>query len=396
MNSPFEDRMNNTNSAYLNENNYNINQNIPLEQSVEQNDFQRQLNNMHQEVILEGEAFGSDENNIHKLLIKNPNAILNRELTVMEKKMLQRIQRVDEYSWNRGASGGLDTGFEEFNDAIEGGVQSGLILFAAAPNVGKSAFALQLTKNISELNDNVYCEYHSKDDSLNDLLPRWIACDQRISIAQAKNPERFQSEPNILDRRNQGLKNLYKNIHRFSMVDQEDTSDNIEDIEARIKELRMELGEQTRIVIGIDSFYDLTTEQNFGNNDRAEVEYIAKTLKSYTKIYDVTIICTAHLRKVGQRRPITDDLKESNKLEFEANLICLLYNEVGVKNEAADIYWLGEDEDLKMPVLEMHFAKNKFSSFKGLKFFEFIPDNSLFIPSSKEASQRYASLVYQS
>lgn len=358
--------------------------------------FEEQLKKMEQQVHQEGIAFTIEENNINKLKIKDEDSILNRPLNKFEKKMVQRIQRVDDYSWARGASGGLDTGFESFNDALEGGIQPGLIIFAAAPNVGKSAFALQLMKQISENNENVYCEYHSKDDSLNDLMPRWIACDQKIKIGQAKNPERYQSDPDILARRNQGLKNLYSNVNRFSMIDQEDTTDNIEEIEQRLKALRMELGSDVKLVFGVDSFYDLTTEKNFGNNDRAEIEYIAKTLKSYSKIYDVTIICTAHLRKVGQRRPINDDLKESNKLEFEANLICLLHNEVGIRNEAADIYWLGEDEELKMPVLEMNFSKNKFSSFKGLKFFEFIPDNSFFIQTSEEASKRYASLIYQS
>ena len=106
-------------------------------------------------------------------------------------------------------------------------------------------------------------------------------------------------------------------------------------------------------------------------------------------------MCTAHLRKTGNKRPINDDLKENNVIEYEANLLCLMYNEVGIKEEGADIHWISEDSEKKMPVVEVRFSKNKMDSYKGTRFFEFIPEQSLFIQSSEEASKRYSSLIYQ-
>src|SRR5690606_23022808 len=131
----------------------------------------------------------------------------------------------------------------------------------------------QVMSQVSKLNENVYCEYHSLDDSKNEILPRYIASDQHITIGQAKNPERYEDEKEIMEKRNEGIKNLYRNVHRFGLKDE---ALSIEALEERIKLLKMTLPEGTRVVIGIDSFFDLTTEKNLG--DKA-LEYIAKEVK---------------------------------------------------------------------------------------------------------------------
>lgn len=353
------------------------------------------MSQMERMVNEDDQAFAIDPENQKRIRLVNPEVILKREPNAFERAMLQRIERMDQYSWDRGKDGGLKTGFQSFDDALEGGLKPGLILFAAAPNVGKSAFMLQMMKQVAENNENVYCEYHSRDDSIYELMPRWIACDQRITIGQASTPGRYENEEEIMERRNEGLKNLYRLSSKFNMMDAEEAPPYIEDLEEHIKELKMMLPDNTKIVIGIDSFYDLKTKQNFGPNVQKEIAHIAKTIKQYAQTYDLSIMCTAHVRKSNNKRLITDDLKENNVIEYEANLICLLFNEVGIKEEAADVYWESEDEEMKMPVLECRFAKNKFSSFKGTKFFEFVPAKSYFMESTEEASKRYASLIYQ-
>jgi replicative DNA helicase len=356
----------------------------------------------HDEVI-----FGQDPENPKKLKVLNPNAIYNREPTTLEQGMIRRIDSVDTYAWNRGKEGGLTTGFPLFDEGMEGGLQPGLILFAASPNVGKSAFMNQVMKNTSELNDSVYCEYNSLDDTMKQLLPRWIACDQKITIAQASNPQRFEDEKEIMERRQEGIKNLYKNVHRFSMRDTNTISEDlaevqstfspssVEALEERIKFLKIMLPDETRIVIGIDSIFDLTVDTK-QLSEKTLYDYIAKFVSKLCDTYDVCIMATAHLRKLnGNRRPTNDDLKETNRLEYEAKLICMLFNEVGIKEEGAEIYWLNEDDEEKMPVLEVRFSKNKFASFKGTRFYEMVPKQSFFMEASVETGKHYASLIHQ-
>lgn len=340
-------------------------------------------------------VFGTDENNPNMVRLINPEQLFNKPITRIQERMIRNVQKMDKYSWSRGTLGGLRSKFPQFDSVLEGGVQPGLILLAAPPNVGKSAVMLQLMKDISESNDNVYCSYHSLDDSNNELMPRYIACDQMVPIAQGKNPERFMDDPEIIAARNRGIENLYRRSDKFGMFDGNDDMTSLEKIEQHIKDLLMECPEGTKIVIGIDSFNDLTIDsQKFNNNDMRN-EYVAKAIKDWTTTYNITVMCTAHMRKTNGRRPTVDDLKDTVTLQYEANLILLMYNEVGVKEENSGVYWISEDDEKKMPVIEMKFGKNKFSSYKGTIFYEFMPDYSYSVEAPIESGRRYASLIYQ-
>lgn len=357
--------------------------------------FQQIFNQMEQQINKDESIFSTQEYNPYHLLLTDPNRIYNRPLNPIEAMMVQSIANVDHYSWNRDARGGLDSGFPLFNEALDGGLQPGLYLFASQANVGKSAMLLQIAQQVSDLNENVHVAYHSLDDSNNELTPRYIACKQQITISQAKNPSKYGDQPEILEKRNEGIKHLYRNVSKFSMWDS-NSGTSVEILEQRIKDMKMNFPDGTKIVILIDSIYDLTVDSK-QLQDKALYEYVAKTVKSWCVTYDTIIMCTAHLRKLnGGRRPMPDDLKENNRLEYEANFIALLYNEVGLKEEGADIYWINEEKEEKMPVIEMKVGKNKFGAFKGTRFYEFMPDMSYMIEAPIEDNRRYASLIHQS
>lgn len=74
----------------------------------------------------------------------------------------------------------------------------------------------------------------------------------------------------------------------------------------------------------------------------------------------------------------------------------LVYNEAHYKGESAEVYFERSGFKEKQPVLELHFAKNKISSFKGRLFFEFFPEMALIHESSEKASKAYLNKVYSS
>lgn len=337
-------------------------------------------------ILMTTEAFSKDESNPFRLKVTNPKAIYGKDLTRLQARQLNKLQSTDEYLWKRSSEGGITTGFKQLDTAIDGDLSPGLYLFAAAPNVGKSMILLQIANQIVKQNDNVHVAYHALDDTTKDILPRFIATHEGITISQAKNPSRYQDSPDVLEKRNDAMKYMYNNMHKLSFWDAEEGS-NLKELEQHIKDLRMELGEDVRVILMFDSIYDV--KAIFAQNDKQAYEEVATTVKSWCGLYDVVIMATAHLKKTGGRRPITEDLKENNRLEFEANFIALLYNEVGLKEEEANIYWLHEDREEKLPVIEMRIAKNKFGSYKGTLFFEFFPDLSTAYEVEKDNAKRY-------
>mgnify|MGYP002514940018 CR=1 FL=1 len=91
--------------------------------------------------------------------------------------------------------------------------------------------------------------------------------------------------------------------------------------------------------------------------------------------YNIPLVCTAEMKKInGDRRPILDDIRECVKIKYEAKAIILVYNEVHYKGESSEIFFNRNGYMMKQPVLELHFAKNKISSFKGRLFYEFYPE----------------------
>ena len=85
---------------------------------------------------------------------------------------------------------------------------------------------------------------------------------------------------------------------------------------------------------------------------------------------------------------------EGVKIKYEAKAIILVYNEVHYKGESSEIFFNRNGYMMKQPVLELHFAKNKISSFKGRLFYEFYPELSRLEEPDEDSIRRYAGLVY--
>lgn len=319
-------------------------------------------------------------------------------------RMLSTIDTMDEYSWKRGEMGGLDWGSEGLNKGLEG-LNTGVHLFAGQSNVGKSGIMMQLGQQVAKCNrvlderhpKKAFVLYFSLDDSANELLPRFISIDQHIPINAVRFPKKYQHDQHIMERRAIGLKNLRELTTNFALMDaNEGTS--IEFIEETSKRYAFELAkidEDYQIVLFIDNFHDITVQDQRMNADNsAKYDFLAGELSRIAVALDCPIVCTAEFRKLnGNRRPQLDDIRETVKIIYEAKAIILCYNEVGLRGQQAQIYWNRDDVDDKQPVFECRIGKNKYSSFKGRLFFEFMPELSYFREVPEVGAQRYNAMI---
>jgi replicative DNA helicase len=319
-------------------------------------------------------------------------------------RMLQTIAEVDDYSWKRGEMGGLDWGYENFNKAFEG-LNTGVHLIAGQSNVGKSGICIQLALQIAKANlittperpKKAFVVYFSLDDSNNELMPRIVAIDQRIPINAVRFPKKYQDDANYMERRTIGFENLKNLTDHIAMHDVNDGSD-IEYIEETAEKYFVELqkiSEEYQLVLIIDNFHDVTVRDvKFGSDSNGKYDFIADRLTRIATKFDCPIICTAEFRKLnGNRRPILDDIRESTKIVYEAKAILLCYNEVGLRGQQANIFWQSPDVTDKRPVFEAHVGKNKFGSYKGRMFFEFVPEMSYFREVVPAAAIQYAQRI---
>lgn len=316
----------------------------------------------------------------------------------------------DNKAWNKG-DGYKIPGYPQFEEYLEG-LESGLYLIAGESNSGKSALMMNLIKAISFCEENkLYGVYYSLDDSKNEIIPRIIAMDQNIPISVASKPKRYKNiveqcdNDNLeiyrqqLEKREIGLSNLKKAINKFKIEDtskiknQEDLRNHIIQIQTFIKSIDPEMN----IIIAIDSINDIKLNFNT-NSDKQKSEFIATFVKDISVDLDIVVFTSSHLRKLnGNRRPTVDDLKEANTLLYEASALWMVYNDVSKNKNAAKIYWNDSDiESNKGAIIEIDWAKNKKSSFKGRTFAKFKPYYSLTLECNKDEEKRYNQLIYQS
>lgn len=311
------------------------------------------------------------------------------------KNMADAINGMDEYSWKRGVQGGLDFGFPQLTQAFEG-LTTGLLLVAGGANTGKSAIMLQMAWQITQANpDKAVCLYFSLDDNINDILPRVIAMDQKIPINAVSKPAKYEHMTDLMGRRTTGIRKLIDSAGWFNMIDSSMGS-SIEYIKRTTEKYHAEVkaaGKQ--LVVFIDNFHDVTTDDQRLNADtKLKYDHIATVLSDMCTVMDIPILCTAELRKLnGNRRPAVDDVRETVKIAYIAKAILLCFNEVGLKGQNADVYYQRPGSEDKFPVLEVHIGKNKYSSFKGRIFYEFIPEFSCLKEVPVEGAQTYLSQI---
>lgn len=329
-----------------------------------------------------------------------------REDAPLFKKMIRTIDDVNAYSWARGEMGGLDWGFDQLNTAFEG-LNTGVTLFAGGSNVGKSGMLAETGWRIANANKVIdknhpkkaFVLYFSLDDTVNELVPRVVAIDQKIKINTVRFPKKYAHLDELMRRRDEGLQNLKDAAPYFAMIDSND-GQSIEHIERTMLEYKTFLDtaypDEYTLVALVDNFHDVGVEAKGYTEENARTDYVAQRLTDISTRFDSPIVCSAEFRKINvMKRPQLDDIKSSGKIIYEAKAILLCHNDVGIKGEQAQIFWELEEngEEKKMPIFECQIAKNKLSSFKGRILYRFTPETSSFDEMLPEEARKYIQVI---
>lgn len=257
--------------------------------------------------------------------------------------------------------------------------------------------------------------YYSLDDSKQEVIPRIIAMEQQIPIASASKPKRFENMMNecdndntilyqsYLEKRQAGLDKLRSEANIFKIEDSNKikSSTDLRNHMIKMQTYVKSIDSEMNIIVAIDSINDIKLDsKEFGKIESStkRIEEVAKFVKEMTVELDIIIFSSTHLRKLnGNRRPTVDDLKEANTLLYEASVVWLVYNDVSKNKGGAAVYWNDANVEGNMgAVIEIDWAKNKKSSYKGRTFNKFMPYYSLCKECNKDESTRYEALIYQS
>ena len=257
---------------------------------------------------------------------------LKKEVLPISSVLDEAIQRIQAAASREGASG-IPTGFHSLDKITSGWQKSDLIIIAARPSMGKTAFVLSMAKNMA-MNYNIPVGIFSLEMSNIQLANRLIMNICEIDGSKIKNGELEPYEWEKLD------KNLKDLIDAPIYID--DTP-SLSIFELRSKARRLVKEHHVQCII-IDYLQLMNASgMNFGSREQ-EVSTISRSLKGLAKELDIPIIALSQLNRslegrsgLEGKRPQLADLRESGAIEQDADVVCFIHR--------PEYYHITEDRD---------------------------------------------------
>lgn len=239
---------------------------------------------------------------------------------------------------------GVTTGFTELDKATSGWQKSDLIIVAARPGMGKTAFTLSLAANAAKAQKGV--AIFSLEMANTQLVQRLIAMDADINSHKLRNGKLEQDE---WLRLNQSVDNMAE------MPIFIDDTPAINVFELRAKCRRLKQNHDIGLIV-IDYLQLMTAAPNQKGNREQEISSISRALKGLAKELNVPVIALSQLSRSvetrgGSKRPVLSDLRESGAIEQDADIVIFIYR--------PGYYEMDEDFETPKDLAEIIIAKHR-------------------------------------
>lgn len=252
---------------------------------------------------------------------------------------------LDERSQKVGDVTGTSTGFTDFDRITTGLHEDNLIIIAARPAMGKTAFALNIAQNVAKSSDKAVAIF-SLEMGAESLVERMLSAEGLIPSYHVRTGNLSESEW-------RRMISAQERLARGKIFIDDTAGIRISEIRSKAKRLAQENGGLGLIVID----YLQLIEGRGRENRQQEVSEISRQLKIIAKELKVPVIALSQLsRGVDQRndkRPILSDLRESGSIEQDADIVAFLYREA---------YYKRDEQEEPDNVTELILEKNRHGS----------------------------------
>ena len=244
-----------------------------------------------------------------------------REMTPISSIVMKALDKISVASNSNSMVTGLSTGFPDLDFKTSGFQPSDLILIAARPSMGKTAFALNISAYMA-FHEHKHVAIFSLEMSKEQLINRLFAQEANVEAGKLRTGRLMDSEWDRL-------------VHSADMIGKSnlmiDDTPGITIAELRSKCRRMKL-EYGLDCIMIDYLQLMSAGGGRGSDSRQqEISEISRSLKAIAREMEVPVVALSQLsRAVEQRpdhRPVLSDLRESGAIEQDADVVMFLYRD---------------------------------------------------------------------
>lgn len=230
----------------------------------------------------------------------------------------QALKKIQEIGNSEGMSG-LETGFTKLDALTSGWQPSDLVIIAARPGMGKTAFVISMAKNMA-IDFGHGVAVFSLEMSSVQLITRMISSETGLTSEKLR---KGNLEPHEWEQLNVKVKKLSD-----APIFIDDTpSLSVFDLRAKARRLVSQHGVK---IIVIDYLQLMTAGGKAGGNREQEISMISRNLKALAKELEVPVIALSQLSRAvetrgGSKRPLLSDLRESGAIEQDADIVSFIF-----------------------------------------------------------------------
>ncbi len=242
-----------------------------------------------------------------------------RDYSSLKDVLLKNINKLDELSKLEGNLTGITTGFLDLDSKTAGLQKSDLILIAARPSMGKTAFALNIAQNAA-IKGKAGVIIFSLEMAAEQLGQRLLSMEARIEMQKLRVGN--------LDRKDWDQLNIALDSLSRAKICIDDTP-GITIMEIKNKCRRMKADQGLDLVV-ID-YLQLMSLEGRTESRQQEISTLSRYLKQLAREIDCPVIVLSQLSRApeqrAEHRPILSDLRESGAIEQDADIVMFLYRD---------------------------------------------------------------------
>ena len=326
--------------AFINDLSYNTITTANVEyysKIVQEKAIKRSLINAGSEIVSAGYDVNPIEESLEqaeKLIFDIASQKASKSLISIKDIVFEVYAKIEERANNKGQLTGVSTGFYDLDTYTNGLQKSDLIILAARPAMGKTAFALNIAQNVA-LRAKVPVAIFSLEMSKSQLAQRLMCSEAEVDTQRLKTG-------NMQAKDWEKLATASANLSEAKIYIDDTAGCTITDLRAKCRRLAMAEKDLGLIVIDY-----LQLIEGTGREDRMQqISSISRGLKILAKELNVPILALSQLSRAVEgrtdKRPMLSDLRESGSIEQDADIVMFIYRDEYYKNANED-----EDESEK-------------------------------------------------
>ena len=278
-----------------------------------------------------------DTTDVFTLLDKTEQALftisetnIRKNYDSMRSLMVQAIHELEERKNHKDDLTGVPSGFTDLDRVTSGWQKSDLVIIAARPGMGKTAFVVSALRNAS-VDFNKAVAIFSLEMSSVQLVNRLISAEAELESDKIK-------KGNLADHEWHQLVNKTKKLATAPLFIDDTPAISILELRAKCRRLKAQHDVQLIVI----DYLQLMSGDSVGGNREQEIASISRALKGIAKELDVPVIALSQLSRAvetrgGEKRPQLSDLRESGSIEQDADIVMFLYR--------PEYYKITEDEN---------------------------------------------------